>query len=64
MEISWLHFSTVVQQICVKFGVVIVPSSGCLSLVLRHCSFFSFSIENVLVSRFVPHSKCTVSKEL
>ena len=58
------NFSIAVHRICMKFGVLIAANSGCLSLVLWHCSSFSFSIENVLVSRFVPHSKCTVSKEL
>ena len=47
-----------------KFGVVVAHNSGCLSLVLWHRNSFSFSVENVLVSRFVAHSKCTVSKVL
>ena len=59
-----LHFSIIVQRIFVKFVVVIAPTSGCISLVLCDWSSFSFSIENILVSRFVPHSKCTVNKEL
>ena len=53
-----------VQQIWVKFDVVIAPNSGYIRLLLWHCSSFSFSVENVLVSRFVPHSKCAVSKGL
>ena len=49
-----LYFSITIQQICMKFGVVITPNSGCLSLVLCHWSSFGFGIGNVLVSRFCP----------
>ena len=47
-----------------QFGVLVEINSGCIILVLWYRSSFSFSVENVLVSRFVPHSKCTVNKEL
>ena len=57
-------FSIGVERIYTKFVVVIAPTSGCISLVLCDWSSFSFSIENILVSRFVPHSKCTVNKEV
>ena len=59
-----LHFSIIVQRICVKFGVVIEPSSACFSLLLGDWSFFSFGVDNVLVSRFVSPFKCTVDKKL
>ena len=47
-----------------KFGVVIEPNSGCFSLLLGDQSFFSFGVENALVSRFVLPFKCTVEKNL
>ena len=47
-----LYFSITIQQICMKFGVVITPNSGCL--VLCRWSSFGFGIGNVLVSRFCP----------
>ena len=59
-----LHFSITVQRICMKFGVVIEPNSACFSLLLGDYSFFSFGVENALVSRFVPPFKCTVDKKL
>ena len=59
-----LHFSIIVQWICVKFGVVIEPNSACFSLLLGDWSFFSFGVDSVLVSRFVSPFKCTVDKKL
>ena len=47
-----------------KFGVVIEPNSACFSLFLGDCSFFSFGVDNVLVSRFIFPFKCTVDKKL
>ena len=47
-----------------KFGVVIEPNSACFSLLLGDYSFFSFGVNNVLVSRFVSPFKCTVDKKL
>ena len=47
-----------------EFGVVIEPKSACLSLLLGDKSFFSFGVDNALVSRFVPPIKCTVDKKL
>ena len=55
-----LHFSITVQRICMKFVVVIEPNSTCFSLFLGDCSFFSFGVRNVLVSRFVSPFKCAV----
>ena len=36
------YFSTTVQQICMKFDVVLAPTSDYLCLVLWHWSSFSF----------------------
>ena len=47
-----------------KFSVVIEPNSTCFSLLLGDYTFFSFGVENVLVSRFVSPFKCTVDKKL
>ena len=47
-----------------KFGLAVVHNSGCLRFLLGHWSSFHFSIEGVLVSRFVPTFKCTVNKKL
>ena len=39
-----------------KFAVQRGPYSGSLGLSLRHCSSFSFGVENVLLSRFDSNS--------
>ena len=47
-----------------KFGVVIEHNSAFFSPLLGYWSFFSFGVDNVLVSRFVSPFKCTVNKAL
>ena len=46
-----------------KLGAVIEPNSVCFNLLLGDYSFFSFGVENALVSRFVFPFKCTVVKK-
>ena len=49
------YFSITVRRISMKLGVVIVPNSGCLGVILWLCSSFNFGVKIVLnVSRFVP----------
>ena len=56
------YFSITVQWVYMKLGVGIAPNSRCLTLLLGHWNSFSFCVENVLVSRFIPPFKCTVDK--
>ena len=58
------YFSITVQQIRMKFGGIVVASSGSLSVTLGHCSSFSFGEVSVLLSRFDFLFKCTVNKTL
>ena len=47
-----------------RFGGIVAPNSGCLSLTLELCSSFSFGVVSVLLSRFDAPFKCTVKKTL
>ena len=47
-----------------RFGGIVVPNSGCVSLTLGLCSPFSFGVVSVLLSRFDAPFKCTVNKTL
>ena len=58
------HFSITVQRNPMRFGGIVAPSSGCLSLTLGPCSSFSFEVVSVLLSRFDSLFKCTVNKKL
>ena len=47
-----------------RFGGIVAPNSGSLSLTLGPCSSFSFGVVSVLLSRFDSLFKCTVNKKL
>ena len=47
-----------------RFGGIVAPNSGCLSLNFGLCSSFSFGVVSVLLSRFDAPFKCTVNKML
>ena len=47
-----------------RFGGIVAPNSGCLSLTLGLCSSFGFGVVSVLLSRFDGPFKCTVNKTL
>ena len=47
-----------------RFGGIVAPNSGCLSLTLRLCSSFSFGVVSVLLSSFAAPFKCIVNKTL
>ena len=47
-----------------RFGGIVVPTSGSLSLTLEPCSSFGFGVVSVLLSRFDSLFKCTVNKKL
>ena len=55
-------FSVTVQQNGMRFGAIVAPKSGCLSLTLGPCSSFTFGVVNVLLSRFGSLFKCTADK--
>ena len=48
-----------VQRNEMRFGGIVAPKSGCLSLTLGPCSSFSFGVVSVLLSRFGSLFKCT-----
>ena len=56
------HFSITVQRNDMRFGGIVAPNSGCLSLTLGPCSSFGFGVVSVLLSRFHSLFKCTVNK--
>ena len=66
MQVCWemfrRHFSITVQQNDMRFGGIVAPNSGCLSLTLGPCSSFNFDVVSVLLSRFDSLFKCTVNK--
>ena len=68
MQVCWeifrRHFSITVQRNDMRFGGIVAPNSGCLSLTLGLCSSFSFGVVSVLRSRFDSLFKCTVNKKL
>ena len=68
MQVCWemfvWHFSITVQRNHMRFGRIVAPNSGCLSLTLELCSSFSFGVVSVLLSRFDAPFKCTVNKTL
>ena len=68
MQVCWeifrRHFSITVQRNGMRFGGIVAPNSGCLSLTLGPCSSFSFGVVIVLLSRFDSLFKCTVNEEL
>ena len=68
MQVCWemfgWHFSITVQRNHMRFGGIVAPDSGCLSLTLGLCSSFSFGVVSVLSSRFDAPFKCTVNKAL
>ena len=45
-------FCVTVQRNDLRFGGIVAPKSGCLSLTLGPCSSFSFGVVCVLLSRF------------
>ena len=45
-------FSVSVQRKDMRFSGIVAPKSGCLSLTLGPCGFFSFGVVCVLLSRF------------
>ena len=57
-------FFVTVQRNEMKFGGIVAPKSGCLSLTLGPCSSFSFGVVSVLLSRFGSLFKCTGDKNL
>ena len=57
-------FSVTVQWNGMRFGGIVAPKSGCLSLTLGVCSSFSFGVVSVLLSRFAAPFICTVIKML
>ena len=72
-EVSWNRrdileyidvFSITVQRNHMRFGGIVAPNSGCLSLTLGLCTSFSFGMVSVLLSRFDAPFKCTVNKML
>ena len=68
MQVCWeifvWNFSITVRRNHMRFGEIVVPSSGYLSLTLGPCSSFSFGVVCVLLSRFDPPFKCTAEKNL
>ena len=58
------HFSITMQRNRMKFGGIIAPNSGCLTLTLELCSFFRFGVVSVLLFRYDSLFKCTVNKKL
>ena len=44
-----------------RFGVTVAPSSGCVGLTLGACSYFSFGVVTILLSKFDLPFKCTVN---
>ena len=68
MQVCWemfrRHFSVTVQWNHMRFGEIVVPNSGCLSLTLRPCSSFSFGVVSILLPRFPHPFKCTVDMKL
>ena len=57
-------FSVTVQRNDMRFGGIVAPKRGCVSLTLGHCSSFSFGVVSVLLSRFGSPFKCTADKNL
>ena len=57
-------FSVTVQRNDMRFGGIVAPKSGCVSLTLGPCSSFSFGVVSVLLSRFGSLFKCTADKNL
>ena len=57
-------FSVTVQRNDMRFGGIVAPRIGCLSLTLGPCSSFSFGVVSVLLSRFGSLFKCTADKNL
>ena len=68
MQVCWemfcWYFSITVQRNHMTFGVIVAPTSGCLSLTSWLCSSFSFGVVSVLLSRFDAPFKCTANKNL
>ena len=63
MHMCWLmlcrHFSITVQRNHIKFGGIVTPNSGYLSITLGPCSSFIFGVVSVLLSRNDTPFKCT-----
>ena len=59
LEMFRRNFSITVQRNRMRFGSIVAPNSGCLSLTLGLCSSFSFGGVSVLLSRFDAPFKCT-----
>ena len=57
-------FSVTVQGNEMRFGGIVAPKSGCLSLTLEPCNSFSCGVVSVLLSRFGSLFKCTADKNL
>ena len=45
-------FCVTIQRNDLRFGGIVAPKSGCLSVTLRPCSSFNFGVVCVLLSRF------------
>ena len=52
LEMFRRHLSITVQRNHMRFGGIVAPNSGCLSLTLGACSSFGFGVVSVLLSRF------------
>ena len=57
-------FSVTVQRNDLRFGGIVAPKSGCVSLTLGPCSSFSFGVVSVLLYRFCSLFKCTADNNL
>ena len=58
------EFSVTVQRNDMRFGGIVAPKSGSLSLTLGPRSSFSFGVVSVLLSRFGSLFECTADKNL
>ena len=58
------HFFITVQRIHMRFGGIVAPNSGSLSLTLGACSSFSLGVVSVSFSRFDALFKRTADYKL
>ena len=59
LEMLRRHFSVIVKWNHLRFGGIVAPNSGWLSLTLGPFSTFGFGVVSVLLSRFDAPFKCT-----
>ena len=68
MQVCWemfcRHFSITVKRNRMRFGGIVAPNSGSLSLTWGPGSSFSFGVVSVLLPRFDSLFKCTGNKKL